>query len=100
MTTVALDSGENFTVSSLGLDAEQSLASGLTAARQDVLDADITDPDEAVSATLRALERHLQEVSLPDVLELRVLVNTDATDPESAFVDTTEQALDHLTTWH
>jgi len=39
-------------------------------------------------------------MSLPDVLELRVLVDTDATDLESAFVDTTEQALDHLTTWH
>jgi hypothetical protein len=28
------------------------------------------------------------------------LVDTDATDLESAFVDTIEQALDHLTTWH
>lgn len=29
--------------------------------------------------TLCALERHLPGVSLPDVLELRVLVDTDAT---------------------
>jgi len=28
-----------------------------------------------------------------------VLVDTDASDPESVFVDTTEQALDHLANW-
>jgi|AntDeeMinimDraft_4_1070355.scaffolds.fasta_scaffold00796_8 hypothetical protein len=100
MTTGALDSGDDVTVPNPGLDTGQSLVSGLTAARQDVLDADLTDPDEAVSATLRALERHLPEMSLPDVLELRVLVDTDASDPESVFVDTTEQALDHLANWH
>jgi hypothetical protein len=95
MTRIVLDYGDHVTVPSPELDAEQSLASGLTAAREDVLDADHTDLDDVVSATLRALERQLPEVSLPDVL-----VDTDATDPESAFVDTTEQALDHLTTWH
>jgi hypothetical protein len=88
MTTVAVDTGRGITVSSPRLDAGQSLASELTAARQDVLDARFTDPDGVVTATLCALERHLLEMSLPDVLELRVLV------------DTTEQALDHLTTWH
>jgi hypothetical protein len=100
MTTVALDSPDDITDPSSGLNVGQSLASRLTAAREDVLDADLTDPDEVVSATLRALERHLPEMSLPDVLELRVLLDTDATDPESAFVDTIEQALDHLANWH
>jgi len=100
MTTVTLDSGDDVMAPSLTLEADQSLATGVMAARQDVLDAESTDPEEVVSATLRALERHLTGVSLPDLLELRVLVDTDATDPESAFVDTTEQALDHLETWH
>lgn len=100
MTTIVLDSGDHVTVPSPELDADQSPASALTAARKDVLDADPTDPEEAVSATLRALERHRPSVSLPDILELRVVIDIDATDPESVFVDTTEQALSHLTNWH
>ena len=99
MTTVALKASESVTVPASRLDAGQSLASALTAAREDVLNADPTDSDEVVRATLRALERHLVGVSLPDILELRVLVDTDATDPEPAFLDTTEQALDHLASW-
>ncbi|MFC6954914.1 hypothetical protein [Halorubellus litoreus] len=101
MTTVAIDSDDDdVTVPSYGRNAEQSLASVLTAVREDVLRADCTDQDDVVGATLRALERHLPGVSLPDILELRVLVDTNATDPESVFADTTEQALDHLATWH
>jgi len=59
MTTAALDSNDDVTARSSGLDADQSPASRLTTAREDILDADLTDPDEVVSATLRALERHL-----------------------------------------
>jgi hypothetical protein len=100
MTMVAIDSDDDVTTIHFGRNADRSLARGLTAARQDVLGADCTDPEDVVGVTLRALERHLPEMSLPDVLELRVLVDTDTSDPESAFIDTIEQALDHLANWH
>lgn len=60
---------------------------------------------EVVTATtLRALYRHHPRVALEDVLELRVLIDPDGTDPETPLGDRVdavlEAALTELTVWN